>query len=149
MKTLLRFFRLSLAVSVCWLLATAPSFALMAIGVVNKEEAKQMGLEIETRPSGPDAVWMQLKFKPTGKLKQYSHVNLEIWDGKLVVSSALKEWPAGSGEVVVNFTIARANLAKAMLVVVAGDAENYVGHQLQLKDYPLVEEGGKATAPAK
>jgi hypothetical protein len=143
MKTLLRFFRFSLAISVCLLLAAAPCFGARSIGVVTKEEAKKMGIEIETRPSGADAVWIQLKFK-RAEVNSYSHVDLEVWDGKLGVSSALKEWPSDPSEVVVNFRIARANLPKAMLVIVGGPG-NSVGHQVLLKDYAVViEEGGKA-----
>ena len=106
-----------------FLLVTAPSqcFALREIALLTKKEAKGMGIEVRAKPAGPDAVWLELEFKPEGKLKQFSHVELKMTEGEksIVVSAGLRETRSSSGRVVVAFTASRAYLEKTTLSVVA------------------------------
>jgi hypothetical protein len=127
------------AVCVVVVLGIAPgrSFALMGIDPVSKERAKEMGIEVRLTDSGPKDFWVELEFKPEGKLKDYSHVSLEIRDGdKLLVGyAALQEKRTDSGSVVVRFMADRAYLDKITLSVVAGFPTNMTGHELRVKDF--------------
>ena len=53
-----------------FLLAAAPfCFALREIAPLTAAEAKAMGIEVRAKAAGPDAVWLELEFKPDGKLE--------------------------------------------------------------------------------
>jgi hypothetical protein len=126
------------ALCVVVVLGIAPNcFALMGIDHVSKERAKEMGIEVRLTDSGPKDFWVELEFKPEGKLKDYSHVSLEIRDGdKLLVGyAALQEKRTDSGSVVVRFMADRAYLDKITLSVVAGFPTNMTGHELRVKDF--------------
>ena len=50
-----------------FLLAAAPlCFALREIAPITTAEAKAMGIEVRAKAAGPDAVWLELEFKPEG-----------------------------------------------------------------------------------
>ncbi|HVS34106.1 MAG TPA: hypothetical protein VMS17_00910 [Gemmataceae bacterium] len=127
------------ALGVVVVLGIIPSrcFALMGIKPVSKDEAKEMGIVIRLTDSGPKDCWVELEFKPEGKLKDYSHVSLEIRDGdKLLVGYApLQEKRTDSGSVVVRFLADRAYLDKITLSVVAGFPTNRTGYELRVKDF--------------
>jgi hypothetical protein len=129
-----------------FLLVTAPSqcFALREIALLTREEAKGMGIEVRAKPAGPDAVWLELEFKPAGKLKQFSHVELKITEGEksLVVSAGLRETRSSSGSVVVTFTASRAYLEKTTLSVVLRDPREAGDHtyELRMKDFVDLEK---------
>ncbi len=131
------------AFALCAALLIAPGrcFALMGIAQVSKEQAKEMGIEVRLTDSGPKDFWVELEFKPEGKLKDYSHVSLEIRDGdKLLVGyAALQEKRTDSGSVVVRFMADRAYLDKITLSIVAGFPTNMTGYELRVKDF--VEPG--------
>ena len=131
MKTLLR----------CWLvlliLAVAiPCFALRSVGIISKDEAREMGLEIRARPAGPDAAWLELEFKPEGKLKHFSHVEIQINDGDkpLVAYAGLRERRTSSSSVVVMFMASRAYLEKITLELVMRDGDD-LGYDLRVKEF--------------
>ncbi len=127
-----------LVASLVVVLGVAPDcFALMGIAPVSKEQAKEMGIDVRLTDSGPKAFWVELEFKPEGKLKAYSHVSLEIREGdKLLVGyAALQERRTDSGNVVVRFMADRAFLDKITLSVVAGFPSNMTGYEIRLKDF--------------
>src|SRR6185369_12965747 len=106
-------------------IASSLCFAEMSLGFVHKKEAKEMGIELRAKPSGSDAVWVELEFKAEGKLKGYSRENfsrveLRIMEGEklLVGYAALQERRSGSGSIVVSFMANRAYLDKIVLWVV-------------------------------
>jgi hypothetical protein len=127
----------TVCVVVVFMIAPSRCFALMGIAQVSKEQAKEMGIEVRLTDSGPKDFWVELEFKPEGKLKDYSHVSLEIRDGdKLLVGyAALQEKRTDSGSVVVRFMADRAFLDKITLSVVAGFPTNMTGYELRLKDF--------------
>ena len=110
--------------------------------IISQQEAKEMGLEIRATAAGPDAAWIELEFKPEGKLKDFHHVELDIREGeKLLVSyAALQEQRPTSGRVLVRFMADRAFLSKITLTVVTGFASNYNGNEIQLKDFVDLEK---------
>ena len=131
-----------IAVLVASLTWCSPCFAMMSIGNVSKEQAKELGMEIRSKPSGPDAVWVELEFKTEGKLNDFSHVSLEIGEGdKLLVGYApLREKRSSSGSVVVGFMANRAYLDEITLRVVVGVPMNMVGYDVRLKEFVDLEK---------
>lgn len=123
-----------------FLLAAAPlCFALREIAPLNAAEAKAMGIEVRAKAAGPDAVWLELEFKPDGKLKEFTHVELKMTEGEksLVLSTALRETRTASGSVIVTFTASRAYFEKIALSVVMhspGEAGDHT-YQLRMMDF--------------
>lgn len=118
-------------------------FGMMSIAFVSKERAKELGIELRVKESGPNDVRVELEFKPVGELKQFGHVSLEIRDGDkfLMGYTPLKEKRSSSGSVVVHFMANRAFLDKVTLSIVVGEVMNYSGYELKVKDFvePVVK----------
>jgi hypothetical protein len=148
---------LNISVLTCLLLAASnPCFALTEIMHVSKERAKALGMEIRSKASGPNAVWVELEFKTEGELKRFnrennSRVELEIRDGEklLVGYAALREERPSPGRVVVRFAADRAYLDKITLTVVVGSGQLSGGaYGLRLKDFVDLELRPRAEAAA-
>ena len=118
-------------------LTARPCFAMMEIAPVSKAMAKELGMELRFTGNGPKEVWVELEFKAEGKLKDFSHVSLEIRDAdKLLVGYApLREERSPSGSVLVRFMANRDYLDKITLSVVAGQPMNMTGYELRVKDF--------------
>ena len=136
MKTLLHFLRRCALFALLFIASTSCS-AMMSIAQVNQARAKEMGIEIKTQPAGPEAYWVSMSFKPEGALKTYARVDLDRHDnGKLQLSAALRpDDRTAPGRITVGFTIARADVDKITLRIVAGQPMNSVGYDLRLKDF--------------
>ena len=108
--------------------------------MVTKQEAKEMGIEIQAKGNGPQ-VWVELEFKAEGKLKDFQHVELEINEGKKlqVAYAALREQRSDSGSITVRFLADRAYLDKITLCVVVGDFEG-TGYEIRVKDFVELEK---------
>ena len=132
-----RFVAVALCVVGAFGIAPNRCFAEMVIENVTKERAKELGMEIRLKDSGPRDAWVELEFKPEGKLKDFSHVSLEISDGdKLLVGYApLQEKRSDSGSVVVRFMADRAYLDKISLMVVTPEPLGGMGYELRLKGF--------------
>jgi len=96
-----------------------------------------MGLEVRATASGPNAAWIELKLKAEGKLKDFSHVELEIRDGEkmLIAYAAMGEKRTDTGNIVARLMVDRAYLEKVTLVVVTGLPMDYSGSEIHLKDF--------------
>jgi hypothetical protein len=118
-------------------IASSPCFALMGIAFVSKERAKELGIEIRASPSGPKAASIRLHFKPTGELKLFHHVSLEIQDGEtfLLGWTPLKDERTANGNVVASLMANRELLEKVTLRVVVGEPGNYGGYDMRVKDF--------------
>src|SRR4051812_8282278 len=87
------------------LLLTNPTFAMMGIEEVSPTRAKELGLELQTKPAGPDATFVELTFNPEGPLKSFARVALQIYSqGKLQLFASLKEEPPPPGHTAVSFS---------------------------------------------
>jgi hypothetical protein len=128
--------------AVLLVVAASPCLADMGIGPVSKAGAKELGLEMRFTANGTNEVWVELEFKAEGKLKDFSHVSLEIGEGdKLLVGyAALREERSSSGSVVVRFLANRAYLDKITLRVVAGQPMDQRGYDLRVKDFVELEK---------
>jgi hypothetical protein len=124
--------------------ASSQCFALREIAVVTKNEAKEMGIETRAHPAGPDAVWLELEFKPEGKLKEFTHVELKMAEGEksFVFSAALRETQSSSGSIIVTFTASRAYFEKITLSVVLHSPREAGDHtyELRMKDFVDLEK---------
>ena len=119
------------------LFAPAPCYGMRSIRIVTKEMAREMGLEVRATASGPNAAWIELKLKAEGKLKDFSHVELEIRDGEkmLIAYAAMGEKRTDTGNIVARLMVDRAYLEKVTLVVVTGLPMDYSGSEIHLKDF--------------
>jgi hypothetical protein len=126
-----------LVAAICLVVVPGRCLASRSVGIVTKEQAKEMGVDLKASPSGPDACWLELEFKPEGKLKQFHDVLLDIHDGeKLIVGwTSLKDRRTESGNVVITLMASRAHLDKITLSIVVGDPGNLVHHELRVKDF--------------
>jgi predicted small secreted protein len=133
MKTFLRI----LALVALTAASSLPCTAMRGVGRVSKDQAAAMGLEVKATPSGPDAAWIELVFKPEGKLKNYSHVELQIFDGAtpLVAYAAMGEKRAANGSITVGLMVQRAYLEKVTLAVITGYPSNYSSNEVHLKEF--------------
>jgi hypothetical protein len=123
---------------VALLLAIAPSrcFASWLIADVSKKQAKEMGMEVRSKPAGPHDVRVELEFKIEGKLKEFSRVELRIRDGKKsVVTAALREDRSKPERVVVSFSADRTRLDKITLWVMVPFALGGTAYELRVKDF--------------
>ena len=53
------------------LLGVRPAWGMIELAMVSPARAKAMGIELKAEPRGPDQVWVSLKFKAEGELKQF------------------------------------------------------------------------------
>jgi hypothetical protein len=119
-------------------------FALREILVLNKNEAGSMGIEVRTKAAGAGpVVGVELEFKPEGKLKQFTHVELTMTEGEksTIFFGRLQESRTESGSVVVKFSAGRAWLDKTTLSIVMRDPREAGDHtfQLSMKDFVVSE----------
>jgi hypothetical protein len=112
------------------------SLALISVGIVSVENAKEMGIELRAKPGGPNHAWVDLEFKAEGKLEQFQQVSLEIADGdELDLGwTPLKDVRTSLGTVLVRVIGSRAFLKKVVLRIVHGTFGG-VGHDIPLKDF--------------
>jgi hypothetical protein len=99
-------------------------------------------MEIRSKATGPNAVWVELAFKTEGKLKDFIRVELWIREGeKFLVNATLKENPHLSKpeRPAVGLTIDRSLLSKSSLVVVEGRPALWTAYEVRLKDFVPAE----------
>jgi hypothetical protein len=138
MKTILS---LSLAVFVLFVAACGTCLAVISVGNVSKERAKELGIELRAKPNGPNEAWIELEFKPEGKLANFKHVSLEVADGEQFQLgwTPLKDERTSTGSVIVRLMGNRAFLEKVTLRVVRGDFGDH-GDDLRIKDFVNLKE---------
>lgn len=61
-----------LALAVLLVAIPSPCSALWSIALVSQERAKELGMEVEAKPAGPEYAWVKLEFEPKGDLKEFS-----------------------------------------------------------------------------
>lgn len=117
-------------------------FAMRRVGVISQEEANESGIEIRATPAGPEAVWLELEFKPERKLADFSHVELEIREGgELAVAyAALEGKRSSSGSIVFRLMVSRRCIHKITLTLVTGPPMNQIGNELRMKDLVKIEK---------
>ncbi len=142
--------------------ASQPCHAMWFDLSATNEEIKEMGIKLRTEARGLDQAWVELEFKPEGKLKAFDRVTMEIKDkNALLTSATLKEDSSCSkdGTLVYGFWVGRSMLEKTSLsVFIAGPIEKIGGierredsfYHLELKDYAsadLLPKSAKDNSP--
>jgi hypothetical protein len=124
------------AVTLLLTVSTVPCFALRAISVLTKDEAREMGITLRVQGTGPTDVWVELEFKPENKLKNYHHVELEIGEANksLLSYAPLRDTRSSAGVVTVRFLSHRDFVDKLSLSVVCGEFDA-VGYTLRVKEF--------------
>ena len=132
---------ISLAVLILFVAIGGTCLAVISVGDVSKERAKELGIELRAKPNGPNEAWIELEFKPEGKLADFKHVSLEIADGKQFQLgwTPLKDERTSTGSVVVRLMGNRAFLETVTLRVVCG-FNGGKGHDLRVKDFVDLKE---------
>ena len=117
----------------------SPCFALRSIGIVSKEQAKELGMVVRMEGTGAQ-VWVELEFKAEGELKNFEQVELEIRDGEklLLGYAALREKRSADGKIVVRFRAERVYVDQITLTVVVGLD---LGLEVRVKDFVEAKKG--------
>ena len=126
------------------LLVVAPSscFALWEIAPVDKQVAKDMGMQVRWQAAGPTQVRVELDFKAEGKLKNFSHVDLRVRGGdEPLVTAALKEDRSKPGRVVVSLAADRNQLDKFTLWVFVPESLGGTIYEVRVKEFVEVAKG--------
>ena len=135
--------RMTLILALAVLLAAAPSLcsAFESIEFVTQARAKELGMEIKVNAAGPDAVLIVLDFETKGELKSYDRAALDMHDeGRLLLSSTLKEEKSPPGHIVVSFAADRKKLDTIELKVVTFSGGERTGHVLRIKEFVDLEK---------
>ena len=124
--------------AVLLVIGAIPCQAMISVAQVSKVQAKEMGMEVRLKPSGPNHVWVFLEFKAEGKLKDFSHVSLEIRDGGKLLLGWMNFGAkrSSSGKVVASFMAERAFVDKIGLrVMVQSGLRTGAGYDLRVADF--------------
>ena len=132
---------------VCWIgVGGWTCLGMMEVSFVTPKVAKEMGIDVSARASGPKHVWVTLRFEKKGRLEhygpeRYSRVEMRIGDGEQpLVVAGLKERSTKEGEVQVSLMVARQHLdSTALMVVVGSGLIPGGGYEVKLKDFVDLE----------
>lgn len=134
---------LKLAGVMVQLMVTAiPGFAMISVGNLSKDQAKELGIVMKQRENGDAGILVWLEFKKTGFLEKFTYCELQWRDekGKHMVSAILQPRPVvhpqAEDVVSVSFSADRGQLAHCAFMVVAyGSSRGDVGYVLNVKDF--------------
>ena len=142
MKSPSRFLTVLLSIFVFTSIAS-PSFAMISVGVITKEKAKEKyGITMHTRNNGDAGIKVWLKFKKQGWLEKFTYAELRMKDaeGKHLLSAQLRPNPVHHRQskdiTTVAFSANADQLGQcSFLVVCYGGNEGDVGYYLNVKDF--------------
>lgn len=146
MKTLL-----GISFAALLILATVShSVAMISVGTLSKEQAKELGITMKSRKNGDAGVKVWLEFKKEGFLKKFTYAELRMNDakGNHLLSAMLRERAVVHGQPAditsVAFSAEPAQLKNcAFLVVAYGSTRGDVGYYLNVKDFLDVDKAGE------
>jgi hypothetical protein len=119
------------------LVAASPCLALWMIARVSTDDAKKRGMEVRSKPAGPNNVMVELEFKLDGQFKDFAGVELRTAQGEI---APLLEDRSKPGRVVVSFTADRALLDKLSLGVRVPELDGGSIYELRMKDFIEVKK---------
>ena len=136
-----------------------PAWAMISVGVLTKEKAKEKyGITMHARAHGDAGMMVWLEFKQQGWLEKFTYAELRMEDaqGKHLLSARLQPHPVRHGQskdiTSVAFSADAGQLSRCSFFVVCyGSNEGDVGYYLKVKDFldltnPTAER--PATRPA-
>ncbi len=122
---------------------SSPSFAMISVGVLTKEAAKdKYGITMHAMKNGEAGIKVWLTFKKRGWLEKFTYAELHMKDdrGKHLISAVLQPHPVHYRQpediTMVAFSANADQLAHcSFLVVCYGSNEGDVGYYLNVKDF--------------
>jgi hypothetical protein len=137
-----------IAVAVLLLLAPSlPAFAMISVGELSKEEAKELGITMKYGKNGDAGIRVWLEFKKEGFLEKFSYAEMRMKDanGNHLVSAMLLPRPMVHGQpediVSVAFSVEAGQLENCAFMVVAyGSTRGDVGYWLNVEDFIDLEK---------
>jgi hypothetical protein len=126
------------------------TFAMISVGELSMEEAKELGIVIKQSTNGDAGVKVWLEFKKEGFLEKFSYAEFRMNDanGKHLVSAKLQPRPMVHGQpediVSVAFSVDPSQLENCAFMIVAyGSSRGDVGYILNVKDFLDVKSAGE------
>jgi hypothetical protein len=124
------------------LLAAFPCSAMISVGELSKDQAKELGITMKQRRNGDAGIKVWLEFKQEGFLENLTYTELRVTDadGKHLLSARLQPNPVVHGQpgdlVSVAFSAQPAQLPHCAFMIVAyGSARGDVGYILEVNDF--------------
>ncbi len=149
MKSLLK---ISMAFSILAALASS-SHALIQVAAVSKEQAKKLGIEVESQSAGPNHLRVVIDFKRMDALKKfdpdkYGRVELRLRDSDATVPrgtrtlfvAPLQLKQPEPGRVSVAFTARRDQVARMSVVIHLMEGLSMVAFNLELEEFVRPEQ---------
>lgn len=137
-----RFPKLSSLTLVLVLVTANPVFAMIDVGTLSPQEAKELGITMKSRPNGDAGIKVWIEFKKEGFLKNFTYAELRMRDndGDHLLSARLESHPVVHGQaaelVTLAFSAQPSQLDKCSFLVVAyGSSRGDVGYYLKVTDF--------------
>ena len=141
------------AIALNAVLLASPCFAMISVGVLTKEKARdKYGISMHARSNGEAGIEVWIDFKKIGWLEAFTYAELRVEDenGEHMLSTRLNPTPIKLNQpadvITVAFSVAPEHLSKcSFLVVCYKSNEGDVGYYLKAKDFldlknPITEE---------
>lgn len=136
-----------------FLLLASPCFAMISVGVLTKEKARdKYGISMHARPNGEAGIEVWIDFKKVGWLEAFTYAELRVEDenGEHMLSTRLNPAPIKLNQpadlTTVAFSVAPEHLSQcSFLIVCYKSNEGDVGYFLRVKDFldldnPITED---------
>lgn len=146
---------LSLALAFVFLAAVPLSFALISVGPLSKEKAKELGVTMNWRTNGDHGYMVWLEFTPDSPLREFTYVELQISDekGKHRLSAHLKPrkvvYQQAENVKTVPFSAQLDQLGSCSFMVVNYKDRGGVGYTMNVADYLDLKEPPRPPGPKK
>src|SRR6516225_2640608 len=121
--------------------------ALEFIKEVSKEEAKKLGVVIQTNRNGEAGMRVSLEFEPKDELKNFLRVEVEMYKGgKCLIHAPLQTSNPAPGKIAAYFSTDASNFPwTALKIVVQDGARTRIGYRLALKNFVEPNVAGPLT----
>jgi hypothetical protein len=124
-------------------LLTGPSYAMISVGVLTEEAAREKyGITMHARQNGDAGIKVWLEFKQQGWLEKFTYAELRLQDpkGNHLLSAQLRPNPVHHRQLADVTTVAFSAQADQLsrcsfLVVCYGSNEGDVGYYLNVRDF--------------
>jgi hypothetical protein len=132
--------------------------AIEFIKDVSREEAKKLGVVLQTSRNGEAGMRVSVEFEPKGELQNFLRVEVEIFKGgKCLIYAPLQTSNPTPGKIAAYFSTDASNFPwSALKIVVLDGTRTRIGYRLALKNFvepdvagPLTFALGSADAPLK
>ena len=120
----------------------SPASAMISVGTLSPEKAKEMGITMKSHPNGDHGIKVWLEFKKEGFMKDLNYTRFQVNDtkGKHRFSTMLHPHPVVQGQPkdlhTVSFSAQKEALKNCTFMIVAyGSLRGGVGYILKVSDF--------------